>query len=124
MPHLGTVFLANLAAGMAGLDARAKLCAGQLEIGTGETRHDPSRRQTNVGAIIAIPDAVDHGSDIFLAETGISAGVARCSTGVTSRNALNADRVVGCWLDRMGLKHFLNVVHDTFNLPPQNRTAN
>ncbi len=94
MFHLFAMFFAHGAAAFACLDTCAQLRAGELEIGAGEARHDPRGRQADVRAVIAIPYARDHLRDVFLAQAGISAGVAGLSAGVACGDALDDSGVI------------------------------
>ena len=92
--HLRAVLFAFGATALARFDAGAKLGPGELKIGAGEARDDAGGHQTNIRAICAMADARDHGGDIFFPEAGIGAGVTRFGAGITSRDALDIDRVV------------------------------
>ena len=88
------MLFAHRAATLASLDACAQLRARQLKIRAGEPGNDPRSSKTYIRAIVAIADALNHPDHIFLAEAGISTGVASFRTGVARGDALNVDRVI------------------------------
>jgi hypothetical protein len=59
------------------LNASAELRPRELKVGAREARNDACRGKTNIGAIVAIADAVDHLRHVFLTETRVGAGIAR-----------------------------------------------
>lgn len=113
MLHFRAVFLADGAAAFARLPAGAKLRARQFEVGAGETRDDPRCRQADIGAIVAFANASHHLGHIFLAEAGISAGIARFRAGVAGGNALDIYRVIRRWIHRVGFEHLFDVTHES-----------
>ncbi len=81
-------------AGAAGLDAGAELRARERFIRASETRNDPCSGEADIGAIVAIPDALHHRGHVFFAQTRVRAGVARFETRVTGGDALDRDHMV------------------------------
>ena len=94
MFHVLAVFLADCAAAFAGLNARAQLCAGELEIGAGEARDDTRSDKANVRTVIAIANALHQLGHVLLAETRIGAGVARLGAGIAGGDALDVNRMI------------------------------
>ena len=111
MFHPLAVFFADGAAAFAGLDAGAELRAGELEIGPGEAGDDARRRKADIGAIVAIANALHHLGDVLLAEAGISAGVARFRARITGGDAFDRRGVIRRWVYRVGLEHLFDVTH-------------
>ncbi len=88
------MLLAFGAAAFARLDAGAQLGSGQFEISAGEARDDTRRGQADIGAIVAIANALHHLRHLLLAQTRVGAGVARFRARITSGDVFDVGRVI------------------------------
>ena len=94
MLHLRAVFLTRRAAAFACLDTCAELRASEFEVSAREPRHDACGGETDVGAIVAIANALNHLRHILFAETSIGACVAGFRAGIAGGNAFDDHCVI------------------------------
>ncbi len=94
MLHLLAVAFAHRTADFAGLDAGPELCAREFEVGAREARDNAGGGETNIGAIVAVSNALDHLRHVFLAQAGVGAGVASFRAGVARGNAFDHGGVI------------------------------
>ena len=93
--HLRAVSFADAAAAFASLDAGAELRAREFKIGPGEAGNDPGGGKTDIGAIVAVANALHHVADVLFAETCVGAGVARFGAGIAGGDALDRGGMIG-----------------------------
>lgn len=110
MFHAG-MLLTRGAADFACLDAGAQLRSGEFEIGASKARDDAGGGEADIGAVIAIADALDHLRNFLFRERRIGTGVARFGAGVTCRDALDHSRVIGGRIHRVTIEHLFDVAH-------------